>query len=187
MRSNTKYLLPEPFSKMILPKLSEYVFKNIPAKDIQSTILLEEYCYLEGNPTVCLQQIYRSDQVKQGKLTGKPFRINLTKIVNDTLENTELGFTTPTELRKILKTLGYVELGRLTSLRTTFALKDSLIAIPVTISEVKELGNFIEVGEIVGPISNIERLIKILSVYGLQESWECSQSYLDLILEKNQR
>lgn len=184
MKSNTKYLLPESLAKTILPRLSEYVHTNLPPNDIQSTVLIEEYFCQENGPVICFQQIYRSDQVQQGRLVGKPYRLNLTSNI---INSTELGFTAPTEVRKIIKFLGLTELGKCTHLRTTFPLRDKIVSIPITISEIKELGNFIEIGEVVGPIKNIEQLMKILSMYGLHESWECSQSYLDLLMERGRK
>jgi len=180
MQLNAKYLLPRETARVTLGRLSNQISKATPTKDINTIIVLEEL-WEKSEEYFAVQRIYKGDQIKEGRLTGKPYRIQMNKLGEP---GTDFVYSSHLELRKMLELIGFQAICEMTQMKTSFPLSDPLVTIPITINEIRELGSFIEVGNAVGPSTSLNRLLSVLTSNGIDPKSIEPQSYYEMLLNK---
>lgn len=181
MSSSVKYRVPTGLSSQIMKALEREIFNFLPRKSVNVEVVVDEYLSSPSDEIV-FRRIYHIDQIQGNNISGKPYRMFYTREVGDQIETLEFGYIPLVEVHKLLNFLYYQATGMLTQVRTGFVVKNAIVEIPIVVSETKELGMFLEIGNSVGPISHIEGLLKkFKQVVQLEEAWLEPRSYKQIL------
>jgi adenylate cyclase class IV len=181
MPSSVKYRVPTGSSSQIMKALEREVFNFLPRNAVNVEVVVDEYLASPSDEIV-FRRIYHIDQIQGNNISGKPYRMFYTREVGDQTETLEFGYIPLVEVHKLLNFLYYQATGLLTQVRTGFVVKDQIVEIPILVSETKELGMFLEIGNSVGPISHLQGLLKnFKQAIALEESWLEPRSYKELL------
>lgn len=181
MQLNSKYFIHPDIADSVLNSLQQKVLSRIPRREISVEIVVDEY-YYSPEDFVSLERIYKSKQLVNGELKGKPIRIRFKRETTNTTTYVDFGYTSMIDLRRCLEFLNYLPLGTLTQVRTGFFLRDELIELPVVLNETREFGCFVEVGETCGATSDIQALLDSLQRgIGLNDLQPVVETYPELL------
>lgn len=164
MKINSCYYLNPERARKTLDSLHRGLINKLPSREVSTSVVLEDF-YRFNDDYVSIEQVYGFDQLQGESLRGKPKRIRQKRrTVNATTYN-ELGYTSNIDLGRIMQFLNYTLIGTLTQIKTGFIVRDALIELPVVVNETKEFGCFIEVGDTVGAIEDINFLLDQVNLY----------------------
>lgn len=161
MQINSRYFIHPSKARGVLDSLYRQIVNKLPSREVSTSVVLENF-YALNEDNVSVEQLFDFKQLDEESLRGKPKRIRYKRETQNTTTYQEFGFTSAIDLRKALEFLNYHLVGTLTQVRTGFILRDPLIELPVVINETKEFGCFLEIGDAVGAIEDINKLLQQL-------------------------
>lgn len=161
MQINSRYFIHPSKARGVLDSLYQQIVNKLPSREVSTNVVLENF-YTLNHDHISVEQVFDFKQLQGESLKGKPQHIRYKRETTNTTTYQEFGFTSAIDLRKALEFLNYQLIGTLTQVRTGFILRDPLIELPVVINETKEFGCFLEIGDAVGAIEDIHKLLQQL-------------------------
>lgn len=187
MQLNSKYFVAPQRFEEVMSSIQKRLLSKKQSKEITIIVTSNEF-FQTANDVVSIESVYDPDQLTKKGFKGKPRNIRLKRENPGAVNLTELGYTSIIDLRRVLEFCHFLSFGSIIQFRTSFTLSTELIELPITIAETREFGCFIEVGDVVGAVSEIDYLLNVLSkVTLLQEEDSVSEAYSTLLLRAKNR
>lgn len=177
MQINSRYFIHPTKTESVLKGLYDHYIGRLPKKEVTTDAVVEDF-YINNEDLLSVEQIYDLDQVKNDSFKGRPRRIRIKRESTNTTTYCETGYTSIIDLKNIMRFLNFLPIGSLTQLKTGFLLRDPLIEIPIVVNETREFGCFIEIGDAVGAIQDIDSLLSHLTrITRIEETDIVTESY----------